>query len=327
MKCPRCGFDGDMQNNICPNCHVSVVNMGVNNNVQDMQINNGVPNESVEYSPINNVVTPVNNIVNNSMENVDVSPVDNNQVANNDEIGNTHSIENVVQEESVSREEIVSGEINNEKKDMSKIYYIILSIAVLVFLILMSFILVSHFKKPKNREEVTRPTTTEKIVETHLSKNKGIYTNLISPTYIGNITYGGLKDNKSEKIIDADVQILRYLTANEINSVLVSSNQTLNPGFKWDGVEYQVTLNDFDYLNGNTINPMMKTYLFDTYYKNNFFLVNENYYTISPIYGSSTEIRNGESANLVVVYQVPIDQNYYICFGENFSSLGCFINS
>lgn len=222
---------------------------------------------------------------------------------------------------------VLTSEVEKQKKDMSKIYYIILGIAVVVFLVLMSVIMGKHFKK--NTPIKTTPVTTNVTIpkETFMTKNKGVYSNLMSPVNIGNITFGGLLDQTNNKVTDVDVEIIRHLEETEINELVATTSQNLYPGFKWAGVEYRVTLNDLEYLGEGTINPVMKTYLFDTYYKNNFFLVNENYYTIDAISSNVNKIKNGEFALVKVAYQVPVDQNYYICFGENFSSLGCFINS
>lgn len=299
VKCPRCGFDVNLENGVCPNCGGQVVNIQTSGNSQ---------------------------VVSNNLNTNNSQVVSNNPNTNNINVTNTDPINS---ETVISVNENNNTPVTNEvvlKKDLSKLYYIILAFSVLIFLVLMGFIIFKHFNGNKKVINPLNSTTTNKVSETILTKNKGIYTNIINPTNIGNITYGGLLDKSSNKVVDADVEIIRYLSDDEINNFLSTKNYPLNPGFKYAGVEYKVTLNDFDYLKDTPINPTMKVYLFDTLYKNNFFLVNENYYTITPINGEGYEIKNGESENMIVVYQVPIDQNYYICFGENFSSLGCFIN-
>ncbi len=318
MKCSNCGFEGVFNGNICPNCS-TVVSLPTNQNREN--ISNTSPQvESVYTSVVNN-----NNLVADGMNENISAPVSSQQVMiDNNSLQQENNISSSVGEEVVP---VLTSETEKTKKDMSKVYYIILGIAIVIFLVLMAVIIGKHFKK--NTPIKTTPATTKVTIpkETFMTKNKGVYSNLMSPVNIGNITFGGLLDQTNNKVTDVDVEIIRNLEETEINELVATTSQNLFPGFKWAGVEYRVTLNDLEYLGEGTINPVMKTYLFDTYYKNNFFLVNENYYTIDAISSSVNQIRNGEFALIKVAYQVPVDQNYYICFGENFSSLGCFINS
>lgn len=334
MRCPRCGMDLNAGEEICPNCNTPITSTNLNNNeVVEAGIVQTQSNELIEQrAPIEqNVITNQQVINETPVVDTTFNQQDTNSnatVVNESAIGQSNEVNNASLLMD-TQNKLVSNEVGSvsQKKDFSKIYYIILAVAVIIFLVLMGFIISTNLKKEQTIEPTPQQKTTESTVETILTKNKGVYTNIISPTNIGNITYGGLRDTINDKVVDADVEIIRHLSADEIDVFLAAYDYILIPGFKLDGVEYRVTLNDFDYLNGASISPVMKTYLFDTYYKNNFFLVNENYYTITPISGNGPEIKNGESAVLRVVYQVPIDQNYYICFGENFSSLGCFINS
>ena len=318
MKCPNCGFEGLFNGGICPNCS-AVVSLPTNQNGENIS-NTNVQAESVYTSSVNN-----NNLVAEGLNENASAPVSSPQVMiDNNSLQQENNINSNV---SVEVAPVLTSEVEKQKKDMSKIYYIILGIAVVVFLVLMSVIMGKHFKK--NTPIKTTPVTTNVTIpkETFMTKNKGVYSNLMSPVNIGNITFGGLLDQTNNKVTDVDVEIIRHLEETEINELVATTSQNLYPGFKWAGVEYRVTLNDLEYLGEGTINPVMKTYLFDTYYKNNFFLVNENYYTIDAISSNVNKIKNGEFALVKVAYQVPVDQNYYICFGENFSSLGCFINS
>lgn len=318
MKCPNCGFEGLFNGGICPNCS-AVVSLPTNQNGENIS-NANVQEESVYTSSVNN-----NNLVAEGINENASAPVSSPQVMiDNNSLQQENNINSNV---SVEVAPVLTSEVEKQKKDMSKVYYIILGIAIVVFLVLMSVIMGKHFKK--NTPIKTTPVTTNVTIpkETFMTKNKGVYSNLMSPVNIGNITFGGLLDQTNNKVTDVDVEIIRHLEETEINELVATTSQNLYPGFKWAGVEYRVTLNDLEYLGEGTINPVMKTYLFDTYYKNNFFLVNENYYTIDAISSNVNKIKNGEFALVKVAYQVPVDQNYYICFGENFSSLGCFINS
>ncbi len=352
MKCPKCGYEVASGVNMCPNCHTflnpnqpNVVSSPPGVPLNQTAALNSTPvnpnlnlNNGVQVNPnINNVVSS------NPNTNIPASQVSNNIPNVNAPLNQEEKVEQLevlpeYRAETVANPALESNSLNSENavtnpevplktaKDKSKIYYLILVCAIVIFLILMGFILIKNFKPAK---KVTVPPTTKTTgepVSQVLSKNKGVYSNLASPVNVGEITYGGLKDTDGV-ITDADVEIIRALEETEINALTSLYNQNLNPGFKWAGVEYKVTLNDFAYLGNKAIDPSMKVYLFDTYYKNNFFLVEDNYYTIEPLYQKSIlPIRNGESANISVVYQVPIDQTYYVCFGENFSSLGCFNN-
>lgn len=318
MKCPNCGFEGLFNGGICPNCS-AVVSLPTNQNGENIS-NANVQEESVYTSSVNN-----NNLVAEGINENASAPVSSPQVMiDNNSLQQENNINSNV---SVEVAPVLTSEVEKQKKDMSKIYYIILGIAVVVFLVLMSVIMGKHFKKNTPIKTTLATTNVTIPKETFMTKNKGVYSNLMSPVNIGNITFGGLLDQTNNKVTDVDVEIIRNLEETEINELVATTSQNLYPGFKWAGVEYRVTLNDLEYLGEGTINPVMKTYLFDTYYKNNFFLVNENYYTIDAISSNVNKIKNGEFALVKVAYQVPVDQNYYICFGENFSSLGCFINS
>lgn len=320
MKCPKCGFVGELVNGTCPNCKALIsISVGFNNPNLNNQGNDYNQNINLEDTSGEDK----SEMYSNEPEVVSTSEVDTVVTQNNALINNSNTDNNI--------DTNLNGEVIKEeskKKDLSKVYYIILAIVFVIFVILMCIILIPYFSKNKVLEPTSQLVTEETTPNvTIVSKNAGVPTGITFPTNYGNITFGGLKDEKHNITTNADVQVLRHLSEGEINNILTNRNEILNPGFKWDGVEYKVTLNDFDYLGDGTINPVMKTSLFDEYYKNNFFVVNENYYTVSPIYGSASEIKNGESANVSVVYQVPVDQNYYVCFGEDFLNLGCFINS
>lgn len=320
MKCPKCGFVGELVNGTCQNCKALIsISVGFNNpNLNDQGSNS---NQSVS---LENTSEKDSNIVNSSeTELVNANNIDTLGTQDNTLINNSTAVNNI---NTNLNSEVIREE--KKQKDLSKVYYIILTVVFVIFVILMCFILIPYFSKNK-AVEPTSKVVTEKTTPnvTIISKNVGVPTGIAFPTNYGNITFGGLKDEKHNITTNADVQVLRHLSEIEINNILTTKSENLNPGFKWDGLEYKVTLNDFDYLGDEVISPVMKTSLFDEYYKNNFFVVNENYYTVSPIYGSANAIKNGESANISVVYQVPVDQNYYVCFGEDFLNLGCFINS
>ena len=67
--------------------------------------------------------------------------------------------------------------------------------------------------------------------------------------------------------------------------------------------------------------------LHDYLYKNDFFLVNEHYYNIPVLVKSGyNNIKNNESTEVSIAYQVPIDQQYYLCFGGIDEVQGCYDN-
>ena len=217
--------------------------------------------------------------------------------------------------------------LNKIKNNENKKYIITFVVCLIVFLILLLVIL---FKKVDNSrvdnktdEMSSSPTTEYKNI--NMTKNKGIYSGLENPINFGEITFATFNDDVHNQSVDVDVELSRVLAENEILDIVSLNNQALNEGFKWVGVEYRITLNDLDYLGNDVVLPILNVSLHDVFYKNSFFLVNENYYTIHAITDNNiTPIRNGESTSIRIVYQVPINQNYYLCFGDISKSLGCF---
>ncbi|MCH5167892.1 MAG: hypothetical protein J1F35_08445 [Erysipelotrichales bacterium] len=200
-------------------------------------------------------------------------------------------------------------------------------ICLIIFSVLLLLVTLKIFNKNVKPQSNVSSTTTTAPVSIPLSKNQGIYSGLENPVNFGDITYATLIDSEHDHNTDVDIQLTRVLGVDEINQLVLVNNQELYPGFKWVGVEYIVTFNDLEYLNGEKILPVLNASLHDTKYKNSFFLVNENYYTIKPITDSNvSSITNGESAAVKIIYQVPVDQNYYLCFGERSNTLGCFNN-
>ena len=149
MKCPNCGFEGLFNGGICPNCS-AVVSLPTNQNGENIS-NTNVQAESVYTSSVNN-----NNLVAEGINENASAPVSSPQVMiDNNSLQQENNINSNV---SVEVAPVLTSEVEKQKKDMSKIYYIILGIAVVVFLVLMSVIMGKHFKK--NTPIKTTPVTT-----------------------------------------------------------------------------------------------------------------------------------------------------------------------
>lgn len=200
---------------------------------------------------------------------------------------------------------------------------LILGIVLLLGLLLLNYLKVINKKTAIN----PKTTTTIKVEPIENSKNEGVYSGLISPVKFGVKTFATLKDTKYNKEVEADVLIVRYLSDGEINEIVVQNNQELIEGFRFVGVVYQIILNDFNYLGNEKISPIFNISVHDYQYHNDFFLVNEHYYK-SPVAIKSgyRNIGNNESEQVAIVYQVPIDQSYYLCFGEANKVRGCYDN-
>ena len=221
--------------------------------------------------------------------------------------------------------------IDNPEKKTSKVkkkYLIMFCSSIILFLILIGFAFVKNTnlfseKKESSTSSTTTSSTTAKV--TLISKNIGVYSGLESPIEIGGTTIATLVDSENKVNTDVDVSIVSVLDAAEVNAIALANNYTPYEGFRLTGVTYQVTFNDLTYLQERKITPVLSVSLHDELYKNNFFLVNENYYTIKAVTDNSVmSIGNGESAQVKIIYQVPIDQNYYLCFGERSQTFGCF---
>lgn len=210
-------------------------------------------------------------------------------------------------------------------RERPKVHY--LEIIVGCFIVIVFLLGLTYLKIGKKSGYVPPGNiTTEEAEPKEMSKNLGVYSGLINPVKMGVKTFATLRDDDG-KSKEADVQIIRYLTEEEINEIVLENSQTLIEGFRWVGVQYQIILNDFAYLGEKNISPVFKMSLHDYLYKNDFFLVNEHYYNIPVLVKSGyNNIKNNESTEVSIAYQVPIDQQYYLCFGGIDEVQGCYDN-
>ena len=136
--------------------------------------------------------------------------------------------------------------------------------------------------------------------------------------------------DKGKKIsTDVDVTGVRFIKGVEASELAkVYANEELYEGFEWIGFEYKVTLNDLKYLKNKTISPVLESKIYKWDGCDFINLNGKNYFlNVVSIY-KGNEIKNTESANITVLYQLPVGQeNYSICFGSLDQTLGCFAES
>lgn len=231
---------------------------------------------------------------------------------------NTNGINN---ETNINNPEVVMEE---KKKSFTK-YYIIIVVMVILLVILLSLVIMK-MKPEKNSGSggVDTPTTTG-VIEKDMTLNKGIFSGKENPLSFGNMTIASIHDVDTNTTKFVDVMVTRYLSDAEVSEILANNNQTLNEGFTFVGVEYNVDFHDLSYLGTKTLSPILDVAILESKFFNNYFLVNGHYYKSDVISSyNGPNIRNEESATVRIVYQVPVDQKYYICFGSDSSSLGCF---
>lgn len=208
------------------------------------------------------------------------------------------------------------------KKNYLK-YFIIMFIliVILIFLLVMIKLKLTPDKVVDNKP--VEDVETE-VVEKEMTLNKGVFSGKENPVNFGELTIASIEDDENNlKLVD--VSITRYLSDEEVNEIVSSKNLTLNPGFVFAGVEYNVYFHDFAYLGNRSISPVLNASILDSQFFNDFFLVDGHYYkseAVSSYLGSN--IKNEESATIKLVYQVPANQKYTICFGAKNANLGCF---
>lgn len=214
-------------------------------------------------------------------------------------------------------------EVKQPKKSYTK-YFVIIGIMIIILVVLLSLILIK-IKPDKVYKEETKKTTTTDIIKKEMTLNKGVFSGREKPVTVGEMTIASIYDESEDVTKLVDVMITRYLTDGEVLDIVTNNNYSLNEGFTYVGVEYNVYFHDLGYLGTKTLNPILKVSILESNFFNDFFLVNGHYYKIDVIsLYNGPNITNEESATIKLVYQVPIDKNHYICFGSDTSSLGCY---
>lgn len=214
-------------------------------------------------------------------------------------------------------------QVENKSKSYTK-YYVIIGIMTVILLSLVGLI-AFKMKPEKKDEDVTKETKTTSVVEKNMTLNKGVFSGKENPLSFGNMTIASLYDKEADEAKFVDVMITRYLSDAEVAGILANNNQILNEGFTFVGVEYNVYFHDHAYLEGRTLSPVLDVSILENKLFNDYFLINGHYYRNDVISAyDGPNIKNEESATVQIVYQVPISEKYYICFGSDSSSLGCF---
>lgn len=215
-------------------------------------------------------------------------------------------------------------EKNAESKKSYTKYFIVIGVMVIILVILLSLILVK-MKPEKMMQNGTTNITTTGVLEKDLTLNTGVFSGKENPVTFGNMTIASIHDENANVTKMVDVMITRYLSEEEVLEIVSTNNQSLKEGFTFVGVEYNVYFHDLGYLGTKTIKPVLKASILESKFFNDYFLVNGHYYKndVISVY-NGPNIKNEESATVKLVYQIPIGQNYYICFGSDTTNLGCF---
>ena len=167
-------------------------------------------------------------------------------------------------------------------------------------------------------------TTT--VVPGEPTENIGIRSNFNYPSKAGNTTIASLYDIEKGKYTDVDITGVKYYTGEDANTLAATyAVEPLNPGFEWIGFEYKVKLNDLNYLGDRMISPVLTAKIYKwngcefAHHNGKNYILN-----VVSIYNGGN-IKNKQSANVKVLYQMPIGMNdYSLCFGNIDETLGCF---
>lgn len=215
----------------------------------------------------------------------------------------------------------VDKDVENNKKGRHLFFKATIIIGLFIFCILLIKLLIPS---NSNEDDVTKTTTT--TVNSINSLNIGTRSTYSFPVSIGRTTLATLYDKKNDKYTDVDVSGVRYIVNEELNDLIINyaSMEPLIEGFYWYGFEYNVKLNDLTYLKDNSISPLLDATIYQLN-GNDFFLVGEHYYKIkvTSIY-TGVDIKNGETASVKIIFQVPFEQDFSICLGLRNKTMGCF---
>lgn len=223
---------------------------------------------------------------------------------------------------------INNNSVNEEiksKKSYTKYYIAIVTLTVVLGIL--STLIIFKLKPVKEEpyKYLESPTTSTPLKE--MTFNKGVFSGKENPLKFGNMTIASIYDPDANVTKMVDVMITRYLTDNEVTDILSRHNSPLKEGFTFVGIEYNVYFHDLAYLGNKSLNPVLQASILENKFFNDYFLVDGHYYK-NEIFSeyNGPNIKNEETATIKMVYQVPIGQNYYICFGSDVTNLGCFSN-
>ncbi len=210
-----------------------------------------------------------------------------------------------------------------EKKKNDLFFIIVTIIGMSIFVGLLIVLMIGN---NKNNNEVT--TTTTSITTTASSSNSGKNSFFNSPLKVGDTGIASIYDDKNDLYTSVDVTVNRYISGVEASQLhdAYYENETLNSGFSWYALEYNVKFNDLSYLGNEKLSPIMHSMYYTTSGRD-FVNYNGSVYNVNilPIY-KGEDITNGESATIIELYQVPTNESdYTICFGYIEKTMGCFM--
>lgn len=192
---------------------------------------------------------------------------------------------------------------------------------IIFFLFALRLIILFFYKN--DNVELKATTTTEESIQSLNIGNRSTYS---FPANIGEIILASFYDSEAEKYTNVDVYGNRYIYDEELINLVstYAGSEVLTEGFYWAGFEYTIKFNDLFYLNERSVSPLLDTSIYQLN-GNDFFLVGDHYYKIKVIpVDDGLSIKNGESATIKVLYQVPLNAEYAICFGIRNKTMGCF---
>lgn len=201
----------------------------------------------------------------------------------------------------------------NKKINYTNLFFVTIIVIGIIVLFILSLKLIKD-----NEIEKKTTTTTTTIMTTKKTDNKGVVKNYTSPASIGETVLATFKDD-----YNVDITGIRFIDSEEASSY---TNDPLKEGFIWEGLEYDVTFNDLDYLT-EPIAPLLNIEIYnDT--GSNFITFNghNNYIKVLTIDGYN-KIKNKETTRMKVIYQVPETKTHMVCFGDYYKKISCFMKS
>lgn len=337
MKCPACLKDVKDGLIICPYCNTQfdyqrIKHVDVDLSDDEIDLTNSVNyeradvvndeeevEELIDYNP--KVEIPNEIRKDEVFEASSTIQKDNNLIVTS-QVSDAKTLEDVSFETKQQIRNINQVEAEERKKN-KKISGIV-SILSFVFLIGLIIILINYFgtgtRTDKNDETTTTTTTTKEVEK---SKNKGMKSGLTTPYLVGDTVLASISLIGGERK-DVDVTLNNYISG--YDAYILAKSDDLEEGFRWYGMDLTVTLNDLGDI--GYYDPVLKAELYTMEGSAGNIKYNDKTYPVRRrIIYEGTVIKNGESANIKVVYALPEvrDTNYMICLGEVEYSLGCFV--
>ena len=309
-----------------------VPNNTVDNQNNNLSGDNQTDNNTVLVNEPLQTRPPVNNMI--TADGVTVAPP-NEGVSINNQVNTQMNMQNTNQQSEPTNVAMVNtvGVVNDEyKQDKEKqrqrenLFFIVVIIFGVAILLLIAVVMMVNPKKSSSTKTTSRITTTQEVPSLAETKNIGNRSSFNYPMYVGNTTVASFFDQGTKNYTDVDVTGLRFFTGVEAQELANTyGKEQLREGFAWYGFEYKVQLNDLTYLNGKKVNPALNA----KFYKYNgcdFIVYNEHNYLINVVTASeASQITNGESSVVKVIYQLPATESEYsICLGYLGESIGCF---